>query len=61
MTADIVLPRQLAADAAIAALVVDRIDPDAVGLGRIVVQMEHAQAAASAAGLRNWLMKLSSR
>ena len=48
--ADVVLPRQRAADAAIAALVVDRIDLDAGGLGRIVMQMEHARSAASAAG-----------
>ena len=48
--ADVVLPRQLAADAAIAALVMDGIDLDAGALRRIVVQMEHAQAAASAAG-----------
>jgi hypothetical protein len=41
--ADVILPRQFAPNAAIAALVVDGIDPDAGGFAGIVVQMKQSQ------------------
>ena len=46
--ADVVLPRQFAADAAIATRIMDRIDQDAFGEFGIVVQMKQPPAAGSA-------------
>src|SRR5258708_5079937 len=40
---DIVLPRQFTANAAIAPLVMDGVDPDAGAFLRIIMQMKHAK------------------
>ena len=58
---DVILPCEFAANAAIAARIVDRIDLDAFGEFAGRRANETSASFASASGDRNWLMKLSSR
>ena len=58
--ADVVLPRQFAAQPAVAALVVDRIDQDAGPLPGSSCRWNMRKCRISR-GLMNWLIKLSSR